>query len=171
MALSEINSKNYHRILEVKYSFNVGAGLSANIPDTAIIARNEQKDKGENEDYYSDKKKVENLQQPYQRTFTPEEIQKIILAYQSGKASYELGTKFNCSKTTIVKLLKQQGVALRKSGRARAKVDDDKVTRMYKEMHTIKEIARCLNVDIQVVSRCLKENGVKLRNRWDYPEK
>lgn len=171
MALSEINSKNYHRILEVKYSFNVGAGLSANIPDTAIIARDKQKDKGENEDYYSDKKKVENLQQPYQRIFTPEEIQKIILAYQSGKSSYELGAEFNCGKTTIVKLLKQQGVALRKSGWARAKVDDDKVIRMYKEMHTIKEIAKFLQVDVQAISRCLKENGIKLRSRWDYPEK
>ena len=93
------------------------------------------------------------------------------MAYQSGKASYELGTEFNCSKTTIVKFLKQQGITLRKSGRARAKVDDKKVIRMYKEMHTIKEISKNLNVDTQVISRCLKENGVKLRSRWDYPEK
>ena len=46
MALSETPSKNYHRILEVKHSFNVGAGLSTNIPDIAIIVRDEQKDKG-----------------------------------------------------------------------------------------------------------------------------
>ncbi len=122
-------------------------------------------------DYYNGKKKVEHLQQPYQRIFTLEEIQKIVLSYQSGKASYELGTEFNCSKTTIVKLLKQQGVAIRKSGRARAKVDDEKVIGMYKKMHTIKEIAKSLHVDTQVISRCLKENGVKLRSRWDYPEK
>ena len=52
MALSEINSKNYHRILEVKvFPFKVSlvAGLSGKYPrPTAIIARNEQKDKGEN---------------------------------------------------------------------------------------------------------------------------
>lgn len=168
MALMEITSKNYQRILEFKLSNQAGR-LSAS--DTGIISQNLKNDKRENSDYYSDKKKVENLQQPYQRIFTPEETQKIIMAYQSGKASYELSTEFNCSKTTIVKLLKQQGVAIRKSGRARARIDDDKVIRMYKEMRTIKEIAKSLNVDSQVISRCLKENGIKLRNRWDYPEK
>lgn len=168
MALIEITSKNYQRILEFKLSNHAGR-LSPS--DTGIISQNLKNDNRENSDYYCDKKKVENLQQPYQRIFTPEETQKIIMAYQSGKASYELGTEFNCSKTTIVKLLKQQGITLRKSGRARAKVDDKKVIRMYKEMHTIKEISKNLNVDTQVISRCLKENGVKLRNRWDYPEK
>lgn len=168
MALMEITSKNYQRILEFKLSNHAGR-LSAS--DTGIISQNQKNDKRENSDYYCDKKKVENLQQPYQRIFTPEEIQKIITAYQSGKTSYELGIEFNCSKTTIVKLLKQRGIPLRKSGRTRAKVDDDKVIRMYKEMHTIKEIAKSLNVDTQVISRCLKENGIKLRSRWDYPEK
>lgn len=168
MALMEITSKNYQRILEFKLSNHAGR-LSAS--DTGIISQNPKNDKRENSDYYCDKKKVENLQQPYQRIFTPEETQKIVTAYQSGKASYELGAEFNCSKTTIVKLLKQQGVPLRKSGRTRAKVDDKKVIRMYKEMHTIKEISKNLNVDTQVISRCLKENGVKLRSRWDYPEK
>ena len=168
MALMEITSKNYQRILEFKLSNHAGR-LSPS--DTDIISQSPKNDKGENSDYYTDKKKVDRLQQPYQRAFTPEEIQKIVTAYQSGKASYELGAEFNCSKTTIVKLLKQQGVPLRKSGRTRAKVDDKKVIRMYKEMHTIKEISKNLNVDTQVISRCLKENGVKLRSRWDYPEK
>lgn len=168
VALMEITSKNYQRILEFKLSNHAGR-LSPS--DTDIISQSPKNDKGENSDYYTDKKKVDRLQQPYQRAFTPEEIQKIVTAYQSGKASYELGAEFNCSKTTIVKLLKQQGVPLRKSGRTRAKVDDKKVIRMYKEMHTIKEISKNLNVDTQVISRCLKENGVKLRSRWDYPEK
>lgn len=168
VALMENTSKNYQRILEFKLSNHAGR-LSAS--DTGIISQNLKNDKRENSDYYCDKKKVENLQQPYQRIFTPEETQKIIMAYQSGKASYELGTEFNCSKTTIVKLLKQQGITLRKSGRARAKVDSKKVIKMYREMHTIKEIAKSLNVDTQVISRCLKENGIKLRSRWDYPEK
>ena len=168
MALMEINPKNYQRILEFKLSNHAGR-LSAS--DVDIISRSSKKDKGENEDYYKDKKKVESLQQPYQKIFTPTEIERIVAAYQSGKASYELGVECGCSKTTIIKLLKQQGVTLRKSGRARAKVDGKKVIKMYKEMHTIKEIAKSLNVDTQVISRCLKENEIKLRNRWDYPEK
>ena len=164
----EITSKNYQRILEFKLSNHAGR-LSAS--DIDIISRSSKKDKGEIADYYRDKKKVESLQQPYQRIFTPTEIERIVAAYQSGKASYELGVEYGCSKTTIIKLLKQQGVTLRKSGRARAKVDSKKVIKMYKEMHTIKEIAKSLNVDSQAVSRCLKENGIKLRSRWDYPEK
>lgn len=164
----EITSKNYQRILEFKLSNHAGR-LSAS--DIDIISRSSKKDKGEIADYYRDKKKVESLQQPYQRIFTPTEIERIVAAYQSGKASYELGVEYGCSKTTIIKLLKQQGVTLRKSGRARAKVDSKKVIKMYKEMHTIKEIAKSLNVDSQVISRCLKENGIKLRSRWDYPEK
>lgn len=168
MALMEINPKNYQRILEFKLSNHAGR-LSAS--DVDIISRSSKKDKGENEDYYKDKKKVESLQQPYQKIFTPTEIERIVAAYQSGKASYELGVECGCSKTTIIKLLKQQGVTLRKSGRVRAKVDSEKVIKMYKETHTIKEIAKSLNVDSQVISRCLRENGIRLRSRWDYPEK
>lgn len=168
MALLENTSKNYQRILEFKFSCHAGRLFASDID---IISQNLKNNKRENSDYYSGKKKVESLQQPYQRIFTPIEIERIVAAYQSGKASYELGVECGCSKTTIIKLLKQQGVTLRKSGRTRAKVDGKKVIKMYKEMHTIKEIAKSLNVDSQAVSRCLKENGIKLRSRWDYPEK
>ena len=70
MALMEINPKNYQRILEFKLSNHAGR-LSAS--DVDIISRSSKKDKGENEDYYKDKKKVESLQQPYQKIFTPTE--------------------------------------------------------------------------------------------------
>ena len=56
MALMEINPKNYQRILEFKLSNHAGR-LSPS--DTDIISQNPKNDKGENSDYYTDKKKVD----------------------------------------------------------------------------------------------------------------
>ena len=56
MALMEITSKNYQGILEFKLSNHAGR-LSPS--DTDIISQNPKNDKGENSDYYTDKKKVD----------------------------------------------------------------------------------------------------------------
>ena len=55
--------------------------------------------------------------------------------------------------------------------RARDKLDAAEVIMMYAEMHTTKEIAQRFGVCSKVVIKCLRENGIKIRNRWDYAKK
>lgn len=151
-----------------------------------------------------------------QKRLTPEETDKLILEYQSGKTLVELGEEFGCHSTTasrilaqngiekpprtddraeeiirshqagksvraiakeigadhatISRILKEHGIAVNKR-RAQAKVEATKVARMYEEMHTTKEIAQHFGVSPKAILACLREQGVKIRNRWDYAER
>ena len=167
MGLSEADTNKYRTLLKEK-SLSVSDNPVARPATDKIISQEAQNDNSKNE-YYAGKKVVRQLQRSYRRPFTPEETQKIIDAYQSGKSSQELGTEFHCCKTTILKLLRRQGVETRK-GKGGAKIDDEAVIRMYKQMFTIRQIAKCYEVDPQTVSKCLKRHGIKMRTRWDYPE-
>lgn len=52
--------------------------------------------------------------------------------------------------------------------RAQDKLDAAEVILMYAEMHTAKEIAQRFGVCSKAVIKCLRENGIKIRSRWDY---
>lgn len=39
------------------------------------------------------------------------------------------------------------------------------------EMRTTKEIARQFGVSPKAILKCLRDNGVKIRSRWDYAKK
>ena len=51
------------------------------------------------------------------------------------------------------------------------KLDEERVVALYAAMHTIEEIAKQFNVSANTITRCLKNHGVKMRNRWDYINK
>lgn len=100
----------------------------------------------------------------------PDDIDAMILAYQSGKSTNKLAERYGCSKNTISKLLRDRGVNVTKC-KALSKLDDNVVIAMYEEMHTAEEIAKHFKVNCEVVLRCLKSHGVKIRSRWDYSKK
>ena len=167
MGLSEADTNKYRALLKKKV-LSVSDNPVAQSATGKIISQEAQNDNSKNE-YYADKKVVSQLKQPYRRLFTPKETQKIIEAYKAGKTCYDLGAEYHCSKTTILKLLKQQGGDVRKD-KARAKIDDETVLSMYKQMLTINQIARIYTVNPQIISQCLKRHNIKIRARWDYPE-
>lgn len=104
-------------------------------------------------------------------TFSPEDIETIISSYQAGKTMLEIAQQFNCSKTTIGKLLKRQGVKII-TCRAQAKINPEIVIDMYAEMHTLVEIGQKFGVNPEVISNCLRSHGVSIRSgRWDYEDK
>lgn len=114
---------------------------------------------------------VKRLKQPYRREFSEADIKQMISAYQSGETTtIKLAEQFGCSKTTINKLLRQHGVEVTRA-KAQARLNADAVVAMYDEMRTTEEIAECFHVHPQVVIRCLRANGVKIRSRWDYAKK
>lgn len=114
---------------------------------------------------------VKRLKQPYRREFSEADIKQMVSAYQSGETTtIKLAERFGCSKTTINKLLRQHGVEVTRA-KAQARLNADAVVAMYDEMRTTEEIAECFHVHPQVVIRCLRANGVKIRSRWDYAKK
>lgn len=114
---------------------------------------------------------VKRLKQPYRREFSESDIKQMVSAYQSGETTtIKLAERFGCSKTTINKLLRQHGVEVTRA-KAQARLNADAVVAMYDEMRTTEEIAECFHVHPQVVIRCLRANGVKIRSRWDYAKK
>ena len=156
---------NYHAILRKRDRGLIDAFDTFACP---IIAQRPQKDNSEDE-YYKNKTVVKQLKRKYRMAFSPEEVQKIIADYLSGKTGQEMSIDYKCSKTTIIKLLKEQGVDVRKD-KARAKLDDDMVIDMYRQMKTAQQIAKHFGVSKQVILQCLKKHGVKLPTRWDYPK-
>lgn len=166
VGLSEADSKKYRLILDSRKRDPIEMAASS---DMSIISQDDPKDNNKN-DYYKGKTVVKRLQRSCSRTFSLEEKQKIVAAYQSGKFCHELGNEYKCSKTTIIKLLRQQGVDVRKD-KARAKINDKVVIEMYGQMATVAQIAKHFGVNPQIITRCLREHGVKIRTRWDYPQK
>lgn len=105
VGLSEADSKKYRLILDSRKRDPIEMAASS---DMSIISQDDPKDNNKN-DYYKGKTVVKRLQRSCSRTFSLEEKQKIVAAYQSGKFCHELGNEYKCSKTTIIKLLRQQG--------------------------------------------------------------
>ena len=77
---------------------------------------------------------------------------------------------FKVSKNTIVRLLREQGVEITRS-KAQARLNAKKVISMYEDGLTSTQIAKQLGVGAQVILRCLKNHGVKIKSRWDYEQK
>ncbi len=99
--------------------------------------------------------------------FEDEEIQAIIAGYQSGQSVYELASQFDCHRVTVSNVLKRHGVIVDKC-KWREKLPANEVVAMYAAKQTAQEIADRFGVSRQVVILCLRENGVRIRGRWDY---
>lgn len=166
--LTEPDPNQYNAIIRQKVKViqaakNLGQAATFIIPDDAERHNREIDVFGE--------MAVKRLKQPYRREFSEADIKQMISAYQSGETTtIKLAEQFGCSKTTINKLLRQHGVEVTRA-KAQARLNADAVVAMYAEMRTTEEIAKCFHVHPQVVIRCLRANGVKIRSRWDYAKK
>ena len=71
-------------------------------------------------------------------------------------------------KTTISSALKKAGIVPDKR-KAQKKMDTEKVIKMYSEYCTAAEIGKEYGVNPNAVIKCLRDNGITIRSRWDYP--
>lgn len=93
----------------------------------------------------------------------------MIRRYSTGETVYQLAIAFNCHRSTVSAVLKRNGVkvTLVKSEKM---FDPAEVIRLYAEGLKSKEIAKMYGVGEQTIRKCLTEQGVKMRTRWDYPK-
>ena len=108
---------------------------------------------------------VKRIQQN-QKQLNVEEIKLLIAEYENGKSTYALARQFDCHRGTVSNVLKRHGVNVTHSKVGKLDVAD--IVTMYGQMHTTAEIAEKYNVGPQLILRCLREHGVKIRRRWDY---
>lgn len=157
--LSGLDSKKYQTVLKFKTQLS-------DCPREHILSENPTTDNKRIDEF--GELAVMHLTQ-VRREFNDDELKEIVSLYQAGKMTREIGEMFKVSKTTIVKLLRQQGVEVTKS-KAQAKLNVDEVISMYKNNYTIEKIAKRFSVCPQTVRRCLTAHGVKIKSRWDYAQ-
>lgn len=97
------------------------------------------------------------------RRLTDEQVAELVEQYRSGVGTPELSRRFGISKPSVLDLLHDHGVRMRrqplmKTQRARA-------VQLYEEGLAIKPIAETLGSSFGAVHRALKAEGVRLRPR------
>lgn len=105
-----------------------------------------------------------------QKTFSETEIMEMVEEYRNGKTVYELAAQYGAHRVTVSKALKSYGVKVTKS-KAQAKLDVATVIKLYEEYHTSGEIAKLYSVNPHCIIMCLRNHGITIRNRWDYPRR
>lgn len=163
MGLSEFDSKKYKSILKFKQQI-------AALPCENILSGKPSNGNRANKQINIYGEEVVTHLTQVCKKFSAEEIQEIVSLYKEGETTYKLAKKFGCSKTTISKLLKQQGVNVTKS-KVQAKLDAEKIITMYEKMYTSEQIAKQLGVSSYSIMKCLRAHGVKIRDRWSYPQR
>lgn len=86
----------------------------------------------------------------------------IIARYRSGESSTSLAAVFGVSKNSVIKLLRDAGVPIRRQGLTNEQIDD--AARLYEAGQSLAKIGRQLGVDHGTVWRQLKNCGVRMRD-------
>jgi len=101
-----------------------------------------------------------------QKHLNEEEIKRIIDEYKSGKSTYKIAEQFGCHRHTVSDTLKRNGVKITYC--KDETLDTKSVLFLYEEKNTLKQIAERYKTTPKVISRCLRKNGVVIRQRGDY---
>lgn len=163
VGLTELDSKNYQSIMQFKKKLKLQKELFPESPAQEEVPNNNIK--------------IDNFGEPSVKflqtkplEFSLDDINNMITSYESGISTPKLAQRFNCSKNTISKILKEHGVKV-SNRKAQKGLNADKVISMYEKMYNIEEIAKYFNVSTYAINQCLTEHNIPRRNRWDYPRK
>ena len=91
----------------------------------------------------------------------PEVIAAIIAQYEAGAPSTQLGRDYGISKESVLRLLKDSGVKLRRQGLSPTQAKD--VVRLYESGLSLVQVGQALRVDPSTAHLELKRVGVRMR--------
>jgi hypothetical protein len=97
------------------------------------------------------------------RKLTSDQVQELIVLYESGATLNELAAKFEIQRQTVSAHLHRQGVKMRRQGLAGQQVIDS--ARLYKDGWSCARIARHFDVNHGTVWLALRANGVQMRDQ------
>lgn len=89
-------------------------------------------------------------------------ITEIVARYKAGVPSTALAAAFGISKSSIIRLLREAGVKVRKQGLTDEQIDD--AVKLYAEGKSLAWIGKRLRVDHGTVWRQLRKRGVRMRD-------
>jgi DNA-binding transcriptional regulator LsrR (DeoR family) len=89
------------------------------------------------------------------RRLNAEQVQQLVDGYEAGATVYELGDRFGVSRQTVSRLLKQQGVAIRRQGLSPEQVTE--AVQLHEAGWTLARIGERLGVGATTVQRRLAE--------------
>ena len=155
MDLSETYSNNYLIIREYVKEYrptSVKSSIDPNVTDLS----------------YSPNSIVKEITQQ-QKTLSEAEIRTIILKYQQGRSTYELAKEYNCHRSTISRVLKDNGIEVTKKISSKPALIE-MILQMYSEWYKPQEIGEALGISAPTVLRILHQNKVYVRKSWEYPK-
>ncbi len=91
-----------------------------------------------------------------------ETIRQIVARYEAGEPSTALMKKFDLSKGSVLKVLREAGVAMRNQGLSGGQIDE--AQRLYEAGWSLARIGEKFDVDHTAVRRQLIRRGVRMRD-------
>jgi len=97
----------------------------------------------------------------------PDTVAEIIAHYEAGEPSTAIATTYGISKGSVIRLLRDAGVPIRKQGLTEEGVAE--AARLYASGQSLAQIGMYLGVDHGTVWRQLRKHGVKMRDTHGRP--
>jgi len=96
------------------------------------------------------------------RQLDDKQVQRLIEGYQAGATVYELGGRFGIARQTVGKILKREGVMMRRRGLTAEQVDE--AVRLYESGWSLVRVGERMNIDPTTVLNRLRERRVRMRD-------
>ncbi len=90
-------------------------------------------------------------------------IAELVAAYESGVTTIELMQRYDLSKTSVLKLLREAGVTLRRQPMTSNQVEH--AQQLYESGNSLATVAEKVQMPTESVRRSLLEHGVQMRPR------
>jgi Helix-turn-helix domain len=97
------------------------------------------------------------------RFLTPQDTADIVVRYQAGETTQQIGTHYGISKTRVAAVLRGQGVIIRRQG-----LNDQQVreaAKLYVAGNSLAQIGARFGVSHTTIAAVLRQQGVQLRPR------
>ena len=101
------------------------------------------------------------------RRLGTDQIQELIVGYQSGSTVYELGAQFGVERRTVSNILHRHGVPMRRRGLPPDQVDH--TIHLYNLGWSLARVGERLDVDHTTVLTKLRERGIPTRDSHGRP--
>ena len=104
---------------------------------------------------------------PVARRISTETVDQLVSDYKSGVPTTELTGRYGLAKSSVLKLLADRGVVMRRQGLTDAEMEE--AIRLYKQGLSVLDVGERIGRSSTVVWRALKKHGVALRprNGWE----
>lgn len=102
--------------------------------------------------------------QPFKLTqrLKPAAVAEIVARYQAGEASTAVAADYGLSKGSVIRLLRDSGVPIRRQGLTDAQITE--AAQLYESGVSLAKVGTHFNVDHGTVWHALKKQGVKMRD-------